>query len=287
MLAVVLLTYRRRGDDLRATLHSVMNAGDAEVIVVVDNGDGAEAALGDLVDGRAVHLLTTGSNLGYAGGMNVGIRAALTMGAANIALLNDDLLVEPGWLAPLAARLDADDDLGAVQPVLLQASTVPPIVNSMGVVISPDGAGVDLHRGQSVDRMWPEVIGIDTFTGGAVLLRSAFVRDVGLFDERYFLYYEDVDLAARGRRRGWRYACVPASRVWHEGSASTAMLGNEQRFYQERNRLWSTFAHGSRAQICGALWLSLRRLRHAPHGVHARALLAGVAGAPRAFRHRA
>lgn len=280
MIAVVVLTFRRDPAALVHTVRGVLAADGTDLVMVVDNGGSAGAALADIAADRLV-VVPTGDNLGYAGGMNVGLRAALARGATAVALLNDDVRVAADWLTPLQRVLTADPSLGAVQPMLVDEGSQPATVNSMGVDVGADGAGVDLHRGAPADADWPEVVPIERFTGGAVLMRAAFVADVGVFDERFFLYYEDVDLGARGARRGWRYACVPASRVWHEGSATTASLGHRQRYYQERNRLWTVASWGSWRQIRTAWWLSIRRVAHPPYATHLRALLAGTVGAPR------
>jgi len=113
------------------------------------------------------------------------------------------------------------------------------------------------------------------------LCSMSFLDATSGFDERYFLYYEDVDLAARGHRLGWRYRCAPRSVVEHIGSATTATRPDRTRFLQERNRLWCAARNADRTTIVRAWWLSIRRLRYEPRLVHAKALLAGSVGAPR------
>ncbi|HEY7626840.1 MAG TPA: glycosyltransferase family 2 protein, partial [Ilumatobacteraceae bacterium] len=183
--------------------------------------------------------------------------------------------------------IDADPRLGAAQPKLLVAGTQPALVNSVGVDVGTDGAGRDVGFGEPDGPQFADERAIEAFTGGAVLFRSSFLEHTGGFDESYFLYYEDLDLARRGTALGWRYRCVPASVVRHRVSASTAQLGDRARYFQERNRLRFAFRHGDLRTIAGAVWLSVRRLRWAPRTVHARALFAGLAAAPRALAARA
>jgi GT2 family glycosyltransferase len=91
-----------------------------------------------------------------------------------------------------------------------------------------------------------------------------------------------VDLALRGREAKWRYQLIPASRVIHAQGSTTSAPTHAPlvSFVQERNRLWIAWRFGSVQQIGGALWLSVRRLRHPPARIHARALLAGLSAAP-------
>ncbi len=264
---------------LDACIASVLSAGDADHVIVVDNG-------GHAAVGSDVELVRPARNLGFGGGANIGLRSAAMHGATAVALLNDDIEVEAGWLRPLKAALDGDATLGAVQPKLLLAGSEPARINSIGVVIGRDGAGSDVGYGEldgpafAVERL------IEAFTGGAVLLRSEFLEATGGFDESYFLYYEDLDLARRGAELGWTYRYIPASTVWHRVSASTSQLGDRGRYLQERNRVRFAFRFGDSGMVRRALWLSIRRLRWRPRGVHARALGAGLALAPAALLAR-
>lgn len=282
MLAVVVLTFDPPDGMLESCVASVQEAGGADVVIVVDNGDGAARRLAH----RGVELIVTGSNRGYAGGMNAGIERALALGADHVALLNDDTRVDPGWLAPIRAEFASDPRLGAVQPMLVFDSD-PPRVNSLGVELGADGAGVDIGLGMPVDDLpTREAREIEVFTGGAVVLSREFILATGGFDERYILYYEDVDLALRGRRAGWRARCAPASIVHHRGGVSTARVPARTAYLRERNRLWVLFRHRPVRHIAIGLWLSVRRVRHRPRRVHARGLVAGVIAAPRLIAER-
>jgi GT2 family glycosyltransferase len=276
VLVVVIVTFSAEAAMLDACIASVLGAGDADRVIVVDNGTNAEV-------GDDVECIRPSRNLGFGGGANVGFRRASELGATTIALLNDDIEVETGWLQPLITALDTDSMLGAVQPKLLMAGSDPARVNSVGVKVGADAAGIDIGYGEPDGPEFVDDRSIDSFTGGAVVFRSKFLEDTGGFDESYFLYYEDVDLARRGSALGWAYRCVPSSRVWHRVSASTSHLGDRARYLQERNRLRYAFRFGDRSTVRRALWLSIRRLRWRPRAAHAKALLAGLALAPGAF----
>jgi hypothetical protein len=287
-VTVVVLTFDPPDGMLEACVASVAAAGGWSRLVVVDNGGAAERRLRSLAATVEFDLVVPGANLGFAGGMNLGIEHAVARGATHVALLNDDATVPAGWLDALLAAFASAERVGAVQPMLVLA-TDPPTVNSLGVELGRDGAGTDIGYGTPLPvppdpAAAPHEIGI--FTGGAVVLSAAFLADVGGFDARFFLYYEDVDLALRGAERGWRYRCVPGVQVRHVGSASTDQRPDVAVYHRERNRLWVLFRHRPWGDVARGLWLSVRRLRYPPRGVHARALLAGLAAAPRLLRAR-
>jgi len=272
------VTHAAPAATLAACIGSIRNAGGVDQILVVDNGGRA------LVDGDAIDLIRI-PNRGYGAAANEGFRRALALGASAVALLNDDVTVRVGWVAPLASALE-QRGVGATQPKLLIAGSNPPRVNSLGVAIGRDGAGTDIGDG-SLDVVAGSRSELDRFTGGAVMFAPEFLRETGGFDERFFLYYEDVDLGARGKQLGWSYELVPSSVVEHERSASTAGNPDRTRYLQERNRLWHAFRHCDARTQARAVWLSVRRLRHEPRRVHAKALAGGLAGAPGAWFRRA
>ncbi|MDW3212357.1 MAG: glycosyltransferase family 2 protein [Ilumatobacteraceae bacterium] len=276
MYAAVVVTYSAPAEVLDRCLRSVVDAGGIDRIVVVDNG-GRAVVSDDLAD--RVELIVL-DNPGYGAAANRGFTAVAD--ATAIALLNDDVVVQPGWFPPLADRLAAPH-VGAAQPMLVGADHA--VVTSLGVELDRFGAGSDIGDGAPVpaDRSASD---LDIFNGGAVVFDPRFLRATGGFDESFFLYYEDVDLALRGRRIGWRYVLVPESVVEHRRGTSTGADTEGTRFHQERNRLWTAFRFGAPTTIVRALWLSIRRLRRAPRSVHRRALLAGLSGAPRRLVRR-
>ena len=112
-----------------------------------------------------------------------------------------------------------------------------PLLNSAGAVALEGGYGSD--RGYlEPDRGQYDAAGeVFGWSGCAVLLRSEYLQDVGVFDETLFLYYEDFDLSWRGRARGWRHLYVPGARVWHVHEASAGTVRRRAGFWKERNRL--------------------------------------------------
>jgi GT2 family glycosyltransferase len=202
-------------------------------VLVVDNGstDGTEELLA--AGFPEAEVLQTGANLGFAGGVQAGLDAVTT---PYVALLNNDAVAEPGWLAALVAALDEHPDAAAVTSRMLLQDTDPPLLNNTGVVLLDTDYGADRDlRADAGSRPHPD--SVFGFSGGAALLRRDAVRAVGGFPTRFFLYYEDTDLSWRLRLAGWDIRYEPAAVVHHAHSATVDQTSDRFAFFNERNRL--------------------------------------------------
>lgn len=204
------------------------------IVIVVDNGstDGTKEWLHDRYP--SVQLISNVSNTGFARAVNQGIRAN---DAPYIAVLNND--TEPGteWLAELLSAAETDPRIGMVASKMLFADR-PHIVNSAGICVDLAGIAWDRLGGAADDPEEVERTGIFGPCGGAALYRRKMLEEIGLFDESFFAYLEDVDLAWRGQAAGWRCLYAPTARVLHRHSA-TAIEGSPFKRYQlGRNKIW-------------------------------------------------
>jgi GT2 family glycosyltransferase len=111
------------------------------------------------------------------------------------------------------------------------------VINNAGSAVLSDGYGIDRGFGQRDDGRFDEPDEVFAWCGGAVLLRPEYLADVGLFDERFFLYYEDTDLSWRGQGRGWRYRYVPDAVIHHLHASTTVEGSGRFAYFTERNRL--------------------------------------------------
>lgn len=280
MVIVVVLTYNADPRVLVGAVRAAADAGGHDGVVVVDNS--SDGHLADAVDGERCSGVTTMralNNRGFGGGVNLGIRHALNIGATEVAVLNDDVDVSPGWLEPLAAVLRSKPRAAAVQPKLLLAGAPRPTVNSVGVAGGPDGAWADIGFGAPDGPAFTGLREVPAVTGGAALFRCDALRDVGLFDEQLFMYYEDVDLCLRLRGAGWSCWCEPASEVHHQVGGSDG-TSPRMAYYRERNRLVLLARHADARTAARGVWLGLRRVRHHPRRAHLRALLGALARWP-------
>ncbi|HEX9402567.1 MAG TPA: glycosyltransferase family 2 protein [Anaeromyxobacter sp.] len=231
-VAIVLVTFNS-ARDLDACFGSLATArlGGAEV-VAVDNSstDGTPALVREKFPW--VTVVESGSNLGFAGGNDVGIRRALDAGAEWVYLLNPDTDVDPGFLEEALAVGETDPRTAAVQSLLLLHPDRDR-VNTAGNAIHFLGFGhCGAYRAERAT-IAAEPREIAFASGAAVLLRAAALREVGVFDEKLFLYQEDQDLGIRLRLAGWRALLAPRSLVWHHYAFSR---NRRKYFYLERNR---------------------------------------------------
>jgi GT2 family glycosyltransferase len=131
------------------------------------------------------------------------------------------------------------------------------VINNVGTVLTDDGYGADRGFREPDRGQYEHEEDVFAWCGGAVLLRGQYLEDVGLFDERLFLYYEDLELSWRGAKRGWRYRYVPASVVRHVHAASSVDGSALKRYYDERNHLLVLARHASLARAARAAARSL------------------------------
>jgi GT2 family glycosyltransferase len=211
-----------------AALRAQLGADDE--IVLVDNRSRDHAAGWVRLHAPDVRLLELPTNRGFAGGTNAGLRAARN---DLLLLCNDDALVEPGCIDALWSVLNIEAEVGMVAGVLT-FSRHPHIVASAGIAMQRDGVARDLWLARFVAALPAAPCDIFGASGGLALLRREMLDDVGLFEERFFSYLEDADLAWRARLRGWRCVLAPGARARHVVSASGSHL--KQRLLG-RNRL--------------------------------------------------
>jgi GT2 family glycosyltransferase len=183
--------------------------------VVVDNGS-TDGSL-ELLAGRGVEVVELGRNTGFAHAANRGLEAA---GAELVALVNNDVVLEPDWLERMAAALAAHPEAAAAACKMVDLRD-PSSVWDAGDFLRRDGAAVQRGRVEPDDGRFDSPGDAFSACAGAALYRRTAVLAVGGFDERYFAYLEDVDLGLRLRLAGWTCRYEPAV-ARHAGGGSSA-----------------------------------------------------------------
>jgi GT2 family glycosyltransferase len=219
-VAIVLLNWNSTEDTL-ACIESIRKLTyETFQVVVVDNQSGTSEYRALRSGCTNELILRQKRNLGFAGGCNVGIRWALQNGFEYVWLLNNDTGVAPESLAELVRAMERDARIGIVGGVMYYWSD-PERIQIAGGFIDPETSSTGMLGQNELDRgqFWG-IRDVDYVSGGMLLVRSAAIREVGLLDERFFMYYEDTDWGVRMRKRGWRVVTVPSAKVWHKDKAS-------------------------------------------------------------------
>ena len=219
-------------------------------LVLLDNGcrDFSQAEVDRLTPGG--QYLYSDTNRGFAGGANLGMRAARAAGAEWVWFLNNDALPEAGALTALIEVATGTPPADIVGAKILQRQA-PDRLDSVGIEIDLDSGRMRLIGHDEVDRgQYDRLSDPVAVSGCALLVRAAAFEALGGFDEAYFSYLEDVDLCLRARETGRRVAFAPRARVLHDrpparrGRQSPASL-----YYTTRNHLRLLQLHSP-----GALW---------------------------------
>jgi GT2 family glycosyltransferase len=233
-------------------------------LIVVDNGTGALDAA--MVEGA--ELIALPANTGFAGGSNVGLRRALDAGADFVLLLNNDATLDPACLGELVRAAASGPRTAAVGAKVLSASDPTRVWATWGRITWRAALVELVGRNEPDDARFAALREVEWVPGCALLLARPALEDVGLLDEDFFAYHEDVDWCLRARARGWRVVFAPAARVVHRGEGSLAGRGraNPARYLSARNSVLVARKHAGarealRLAVTVAASLPLEALR--------------------------
>ncbi|SPP99641.1 Glycosyl transferase, family 2 [Candidatus Sulfobium mesophilum] len=173
-------------------------------------------------------------NLGYGGGNNAGIRSAE---GKYIAILNNDTKVDPDWLGMLFAAAEKGEGIGMCASKILNYYR-PGIIDNTGLLLYKDGVARGRGRLERDTGQYDSEDEVFFPSGCAGLYRKGMLKEIGLLDEDFFLYVEDVDIGLRARLAGWRCVYVPRALVYHKYSATTEAYSPLKAYLVERNRIW-------------------------------------------------
>lgn len=215
-------------------------------IIVVDNGSNDGSV--EYIAGHCpqVELIVLPSNIGFGPACNQAISKVLRDEIYNyIFLLNNDVTVHPQALSKLINAAQAHPQVGVFGAKIYYADKPNTIWYAgarrrYGVL-----AAADIGRGQIDNGQFSALREVDYIFGAAMLIRRSVFERVGLFDERFFLYLEDLDFCLRVQKAGFLLLFVPEARVWHQGSASTAKSVATRRYYMAKSTIHFLRKHTS------------------------------------------
>jgi len=273
-VAVIVLNWNGLDDTMRC-LASLDEVSWPDLnIVVIDNGSRLSPVEAIAERWPRVDVVRLPANKGYAGGNNVGFERALAQGAEFVWVLNNDTRVDPEALAHMVASAQRNVEAGVIGSKVLRGDHPDSIWVAWGRVTwrqsliglvgenAPDDGSFDgEHR-------------VEWLPGCSLLFRRRALEEVGVFDENFFAYHEDVDWAARARAMSWDCVYCGSARVWHyvHGSSGGAShFGGFRKYLSARNSVLYARLHGSRYQqlslaVSIVLSLPFQFLRRCPVG---------------------
>lgn len=207
-------------------------------VILVDNGS-IDKSIGFVKDNfPEVKVIILDKNYGFAKGNNIGIEEALKdKDAQYIALLNNDTKVKPPWLEELVKVAESDEQVGSCQPKMLSLAN-PKIIDALGISITKDGGAIQVGYGTEDTGQHNQVKEVFGACAGAALYKREMLSQIGLFDEDFFAYYEDVDLVLRARLAAWKCMYVPKAVGYHLHSATLGKTSPYKMYLLERNRYY-------------------------------------------------
>lgn len=251
--AVITLNWNRANDTL-AFLESVrQQTMQAAHAIVVDNGSSDPSV--ELIRSKfpEVELLVHSTNLGFAKGINSGIRRAIEQGATYIFIANNDTLLAPDMLQRLVEQA-RQNPAGIIAPAIYYAGQ-PEVIWSAGAKHNPLNLEiVDTWRGKPGSSLGSAPYPVEFITACGMLVSAACFEKTGLFDERFFMYYEDSDFSLRVRQAGCQILVDPQARMWHKVSASSGGSDSaSERYWMARSSLiyFRKHAHSGQWLIIG------------------------------------
>ena len=233
--AVIVLNWNGK-DSLKSCLDSLLAQSLKCTIFVVENGsiDGSLEYLKK--NYPQVRLIVNQVNLGFAGGANTGIRQVINEKFTHVALFNNDAVAAKDWLKYLFKALLDNADTGIATCKLATADNTH--LDSTGDLYTTWGLPYPRGRGEPVGAQYDGQTNIFSASGGASLYRTKMLEEIGLFDEDFFAYYEDVDISFRAQLAGWKVRYVPESVAYHQIGATSGKIKGFTTYQTIKNLPW-------------------------------------------------
>jgi GT2 family glycosyltransferase len=283
-----------KSEDFGRLQSGLVALGQAHSVTVHQFPPGALVAVG--TTNRDIVLLSTGANLGFAGGVNVGLRFALNQGdMASAWVLNNDSEVDAAALSALRTRMAQDPRIGICGSSLIYHVNRQMVQALGGARYQPwRGRSLSIGAFSAADAIPSDHTGVeqqmDYVVGASMLVSRRFLDVVGPMDERYFLYSEEHDWAHRGRQAGFTLGWASGSLVFHKHGAtigSSASGGSPlSMFYLYRNKAFFTAQHYPLRLPIALCWLLFDALKFIVkgHPAKTKAALRGLLAFPRLGR---
>lgn len=221
-------------------------------VILIDNGSSDGSV--DFVNRNypEVEIIALTKNLGFAAANNIALQTVQT---EYVALLNNDAVPHPIWLNRLIEALESYPEAGFAASKMLFCDN-PDVIDRAGDAYTRAGTGLLRGRGERA-RNFGKTEWIFGACAGAALYRTRMLKDIGLFDDDFFLLYEDVDLSFRAQVKGYKCVYVPEAIVYHKSSSSIVYDSPTSVYYSHRNLEWVYLKNMPRKLILKTIWLHI------------------------------
>jgi GT2 family glycosyltransferase len=190
-----------------------------------------------------MEFISLDTDTGYTGGNNIGAQKAMEDGCEILFIINNDLEIGDNCIEVLVNFMDENQAAGAAGPLIYywSADKTPNRIQSFGVTADFKKQKISINHVNEIDEntSLPEILKADYLSGAALMIRSGIVKENGLFDTRYFLYKDEIDLAYRLRLKGYSYYAVSKAKIWHnnDDSARSREYLYTKYYYMTRNSI--------------------------------------------------
>ena len=243
-IGVIILNWNNVPDTIQCVLSIDSQTYKQHELIIVDNGSDYDSVsrLQQRFPDRTI--ISTGSNLGYAGGNNIGIRYLLNRDIDAILILNNDVVLKRSALEELVNTLNQNDAIKIVAPVTISFENPPKVIES-GARFNPhNGYQNRLYQGsapEELEQLAP--FDVDIAPGCAFLAHKDLFRKVGFLPEHYFVYFEETDWCLDVKRSGYRVVCQPKAIVKHKNASALGFDSPLFTYYLTRNRFYFLQKH--------------------------------------------
>jgi GT2 family glycosyltransferase/glycosyltransferase involved in cell wall biosynthesis len=261
LVSVILVNYKGATDTIEALGHLRQLNWPAEdlEIIVVDNASGDDSVARLKAADPHATIIRSATNSGFAGGCNQGVKAS---SGEYLAFLNNDARPDANWIRAAVARFRSSSRIGAVASKVLDWEGNN--VDFVGAGLTWYGMGYKPFTSEPAPKDPAVPADVLFGTGSAMFVRRSVYLELGGFDERYFMFFEDVDFGWRLNLLGWRFAYEPKSLAFHKHHASMKSFGQfKEQYLLERNALYTLYKNFSQTTLDrvlpAAMALSMRR----------------------------
>lgn len=195
---------------------------------------------------NTLKLIKITKNRGFTGGNNVALKYILNNIETDfIMLLSNDVVVAPNFLDEILIQAVSNPEIGVLGPLVYHYHDSERIQSAGGEILWRKGEIIQKNRGEIQYKGEAEVDYVDYITGCLLMARKKVFLDIGLLEEEYVAYWEDVEWCVRAKKAGYKIVCAPQAHIWHKESITTKKSSGFLEYHYTRNRLWFLREHTS------------------------------------------